>query len=343
MIQVVNPIEYENWNDMILNMPNYSFFHTSEWAQVLWKSYGYKPYYFVDVEDGKVDSILPVMSINSCITGKRGVSLPFSDHCEPLVYNGNHFKVVIDNALNFGRKIGWKYIELRGGGEYLQTECTSESFRGHIIDIQSGIEKLFGSLRDSTRRNIRKAEKEDVSIRIASSPDSVKDFTLLNFITRKKHGLPPQPESFFKAFYKYVIATGHGFISLASFKGKTIAASVFLLAGKKALFKYGASDEEYNHLRANNLVMWHAIQRCHALGCESIDLGRSELQNRGLNQFKAGWNPKEFTIHYYNYSFLRNKFVRSERVNVRSWNNIFRKLPIPICKAIGSLSYRHFG
>jgi lipid II:glycine glycyltransferase (peptidoglycan interpeptide bridge formation enzyme) len=89
--------------------------------------------------------------------------------------------------------------------------------------------------------------------------------------------------------------------------------------------------------------MWNAIQKCSALGCESIDLGRSDMHHTGLNQFKMGWNPKEFTIHYYKYSFPGNKFVRPERMNARFWNNIFSKMPMPILKTIGCLSYRHMG
>ena len=51
-----------------------------------------------------------------------------------------------------------------------------------------------------------------------------------------------------------------GFIVLGSYRGAAIAANVYFHFGDQVIYKYGASDKTYQHLRANNLVMWEAIK-----------------------------------------------------------------------------------
>jgi hypothetical protein len=162
-------------------------------------------------------------------------------------------------------------------------------------------------------------------------------------MTRKGHGLPPQPPSFFQSFFGNVIARGGGFISQALFEDEVIASSVYILFGKKAIFKYGASDKRYNHLRANNLVMWKAIECCCEIGIESLCMGRTELDHEGLRQFKSGWNAQEYAIEYYRYSFAEGKFIKGTFGVPGITQKFFRRLPAPILNAAGSILYRHIG
>ena len=69
---------------------------------------------------------------------------------------------------------------------------------------------------------------------------------------------------------------------------RPIAASVYFHFGKAAIYKYGASDKRYQHLRPNNLVMWEAIRWCIQDGYTSLSLGRTDLDDEGLRQFKNG-------------------------------------------------------
>ncbi len=201
------------------------------------------------------------MEVNSFITGKRGVSLPFTDRCEPLVSDRIQFETLITCLKEYGKKMGWKYLELRGGMPFLTGVGPPVSYLGHTLDLTIGEDRLFSGLRDSTRRNIRKAEKEGVEIVISETMDAMVAFDELNRITRKQHRLPPQPFSFFSAVYEHVLSKALGFVVIASYQGRPVAAAVFFHLDRKALYKYGASDLEHQSVRANNLVMWKAIER----------------------------------------------------------------------------------
>jgi hypothetical protein len=343
MICITNPIEHENWNNLILALPNYSFFHTSNWAEILFKSYGYRPLYLMENAQRNLSALLPVMEVDSFLTGKRGVSLPFTDYCEPLTSESGQSQALFNFAINYGKKHGWKYLELRGGQALLEKEEPSVSYFGHSLELAAGADKIFSNLRDSTKRNIKKAEKENVKIEITNSREALNEFYRLNSLTRRDHGLPPQPYHFFKNIYDQIIAKHSGFISLATYANVAISGNVYFLFGEKVIYKYGASDRAYQHLRANNLVMWQAIKWCCENGYKNLCFGRTETDNDGLRQFKSGWGTKEHIIKYYKYDFRKDSFVKDPPKISDFQHKVFNKLPIPVLNALGKLLYRHMG
>jgi hypothetical protein len=341
--ELINPLEQKNWNNLLISTSGYSFFHTSNWADVLNKSYNYKPFYLCARKENTFISLLPVMEVDSALTGRRGVCLPFTDLCEPIAENSQQFQKLFDQAVVIGRKRKWKYLEFRGGEKYLSAERPSQSFFGHTLDLSCGQQQLFSNLRGSARRNIKKAQNENINVTISTSLQSMKDFYRLNTMTRREHGLPPQPYKFFQHLHDQVIARDMGFVVIASLRGRAIVANVYLNFGKEVLYKYGASDKAFQHLRANNLVMWEAIKWSCERRFKSLSFGRTEQENEGLMQFKAGWGVKPYQIYYYRYDIQKNVFISNSSNINPLFNKIFSKLPRPVLKMLGRILYRHMG
>ena len=241
------------------------------------------------------------MAIKSFLTGKRGVSLPFTDECPLIARDPDQFREIFNKAIQHGEKEGWKSLELRGGEQYLSDTRPAESFLTHKLALGFSEEEIFKTFRSSTRRNIKKAARGDISVSISNSIDAVQSFFRLNCITRKDHGLPPQPYSFFKKIARHVMAAENGVIVLAAYKNETIAGALYFHSGQEAIYKYGASDKAFQSLRANNLVMWEAIKHFAQKGLKSLSFGRTEPEHHGLNQFKNGWGTKQGTLNYYKY------------------------------------------
>ena len=136
---------------------------------------------------------------------------------------------------------------------------------------------------------------------------------------------------------------GLGIIVLASYRGNTVAGSIFFHFGGKAIYKYGASDHTHQDLRANNLVMWEGIRWYQKNGYHSLTFGRTEPQNDGLRQFKSGWGTEERTIPYYRFDLKADVFVRGEQRVSGIHNKLFSRMPGPLLKLTGKLLYRHMG
>jgi len=339
-VEVLNPSGQKDWNEVLCRTPGSSFCHTTNWVEVLRKSYNYEPFYFTIRGQGAMKGLLPVMEVDSRLSGKRGVSVPFTDYCEPIATDVAQFRELFAAALALGKERGWRYLELRGGEDFFNKTEPSEWHYAHTLDLgNTGTE----SFSDSTRRNIRKAEKQNFEVTISASPDALQAFCRLNALTRRSHGLPPQPRRFFQCVQEHILLKNMGFVVLASLRGREIAANVYFTFADQILYKYGASDRSLQHLRASNLVMWEAIRWGRDHGYRNLCLGRTEPGNDGLRHFKMGWGAQERVIRYYRYDLGNNIFTKSPHIVRPSHKRIFGKLPLPILNLLGRILYRHMG
>lgn len=342
-IQIINPTDYPGWDDMLLSAKGYSFFHSSVWAKVLCESYNYTGFYFSIFNRGHLAVSIPVMEVKSILTGRRGVSLPFTDDCEPIIMDDVPSQAVIDFIKGYGIKQGWKYLEFRGRHSCFDDEISSVNYFGHVLDLSRTEKDIFSNFRKGTKSAIKQAKTEGVEVKISNSLESVSEFYKLNCITRRRHGLPPQPYFFFKKVYDHIISKDLGVVVLGSFQKKTIAGGVFFHIGKKAIYKYGASDMNYQHLRPNNLIIWEAIKWYTTKGYKSLCFGRTEPENQGLRIFKKGWGTDERIIKYYKYDLKKSRFVGRENGTNSVYGKVLSRAPIALLKPIGSLMYRHMG
>jgi hypothetical protein len=345
-IKIINPISFRNWDDLVLSNKNNTFFLTAAWANVLSETYGYNPLYFTIIDKDELVGLIPLMEIKSMLTGRRGVSLPFTDYCEPItnkITNKINQIDLFDFVLGYGRKLKWKYIEYRGGERLFNDNSHSALYYRHILNLTQSKDRLLSKFRSSTKRNIKKAMREDVQITKSTTLESLMKFYQLHCITRKYHGVPPQPLYFFKCIYKHVIAKKHGIVVLGYFRNNVIAGAVFFHFDNKAIYKYGASDKTYQKLRINNLIMWEAIKWYSERGYDIFCFGRTEPENKGLMQFKNGWGTQLEKLRYYKFNLMLNYFESAEPTTIGFTKTIFKKIPIPLLRGIGSLFYKHVG
>ena len=341
-VTAVNPLQDPAWDSLLETNDRTTFFHTSAWARGLNESYGYAPHYLTVVQGGQLSGLLALMAVESCLTGKRGVSLPFSDECQPVAADQETFDALFNEAIATGRRSGWKYVEIRGGTDFLPNAPPAATHYVHTLELspdEAGVSRRFKS---NIRRNIQKAEKEGVAVAIERSREALAAFYELHCGTRRHHGLPPQPWSFFAKIYEHIVAAGKGFVALAGYRDRWIAGAVYALYRDQAIYKYGASDRAAQHLRPNNLVMWEAIRWCCRNAVRSFSFGRTEPENEGLLQFKRGWGTSESTLTYYRYDLKVNRFVAGT-TSAGKLNGLFRRMPVPMLRMAGNLLYRHMG
>jgi hypothetical protein len=341
--EIVNPLTYPHWNELVTTAEDYSFFHSENWAKVLHESYGYIPAYLSIIENCKLQTLIPVMEVRSMLTGMRGVSLPFTDYCEPIFLAGSSPEAALNRLIDHGKEAGWKYLELRGQRYFSQEIPGHSCYYHHTLPLTADEEQIAAGFKRFTVKNIRKASRSGIDVTKHSTLDAMKDFFTMHCKIRKLHGVPPQPFSFFRKIHEHVIAKGHGTLFLASYEGKYIAGGIFCHFGDRVIFKYSASERQYQSLRANNILIWTAIRHYAKDDYKLMSFGRTDLNAEGLREFKNAWGTTEHIIKYYHYDLGKDKFVTHYAQSRETYSRIFSKLPIPLLKIAGTLLYRHVG
>lgn len=339
----MHTLTVEAWKQAVTGFPCATLFHSAEWLKVLQASYGYQPFLFALGAPDHPRALLPVMEVSSILTGCRGVALPFTDACAPLAHSVEDERRIIQAAIAFSRRRGWKRLEVRGGAHAFPEATRGATFVGHVLDLAKPEKDLLRGSDPAVRRAIRKAELQGVTVVSSVELDAVRQFYRLMAYTRRRHGLPPQPFEFFENLHAEILSKGLGRVVIAQLEGRPIAGAIYLHAGKSVIYKYGASDERYQHVRGNNLVMWRAISAFAREGFTHLDFGRTSLDNPGLRSFKLSWGTVESERTYLVHNCLSGTWTTSPDRS-RGWHNfLFRNLPLPLLRTLGLFLYRHLG
>lgn len=340
-VMVVDPRDYHGWDRLVLSHPEFSFFHSAAWAKVLCRTYGHKPIYLRFSQGERLTALLPLMEVRSPFTGRRSVCLPFCDFCHPLLFDTLNPEAVVSKLFELARERNWKYFELRGGTTSTAPAAPSGIFYGHKLDLRSGGESLFARLKSSARGAIRRAKRSGLKVQLSQSREAILEYYRLHVRTRKRHGLPPQPLSFFLNIHEEIIKLGMGFVAIAYSGSRAAAASVFFHFGKKAVYKFSALDESLKRFQGNNLLIWKAIQSLAQNGVEELHFGRTPLENQGLRRFKLAWGTAEETIQYFRFDTRTNDWIDGLGNIPSVLRTVCARLPLNLNRLLGAVIYPH--
>jgi Acetyltransferase (GNAT) domain len=344
MVYEIDPLRDPRWPEFLNRHPSASVFHTRGWLETLNRTYGYRPAVLTTSgPNSELTNGVVLCRVHSWLTGRRLVSLPFSDHCEPLAANPEHLACLVAALEALAMAEGCKYVELRPTSQLAAIQSdwrASHDFCLHRLDLRPGASALFHQFhRDCIQRRIRHAEKEGVHVRQGRDPDMLREFYGLVLQTRRRHGVPPQPLAWFS---NLMDCLGEAVTIRCAYKGDLPVAAILTLQHRNTLYyKYGASLARFHSLGAIPCLFWHAIQDAIGRGLEGLDMGRSACDNVGLVVFKERWSATRSAL-----SYLRSPADDPRPGNSNLWGRRLagvacRYMPERCLTALGALCYRH--
>ncbi|HLX86814.1 MAG TPA: GNAT family N-acetyltransferase [Terriglobales bacterium] len=360
-VHIVDPLSDPRWDKLVASHPRASLFHSSGWLRSLALTYGYRPVAYTTSAPGEPLRTAAVFcEVDSWLTGRRLVSLPFSDHCEWLVDN------VDNNDKDRGRDRDderaicgaleravatedWRYVELRplhaiGTPMWLSRSTVRYTF--HALDVRPELETIFSNFhKSSIQRKIRRAEREKLVYREGRSDQFLNDFYRLFRMTRARHRVPPPPRRWFENLIR---ECGDGLkIRAAYVSGRAVAAIITVRYKDTMMYKYGCSDTRYNRLGSMHLLFWNAIQEAKAAGLSCFDFGRTDADQQGLITFKGRWGAAETVLDYVRYSAAGSSAhlfdLRGGKWKAAAAKFVLSHLPSRAVAMIGSSLYGHVG
>lgn len=330
------------WMDFIQTCPEANIFHHPCWMELMHDCYGYSPSILVVPDDhGNIRAGLPFMTVKSAITGRRWVSLPFSDYCNPLYRDEGALEVLTYQLIRFFQSNPLKKMEVRWKlPERKEIQQVSE-FVLHTIQLDPDPMRVSKRFKRTHLQNIHTAEERGVTVNFGDQLEDLKAFYDLQLETRKRHGVPAQPWKYFELLWRHVVSAGMGFVLLAKKDDDYIAGMVYLGWGRILIAKYAASREDRFNLRPNNLLFWEGIRWGCQNGFRVFDMGRTEVENAGLRNFKSRWGAVEGPLYY---STISSKPLRRSNSRLEHFlHSVIQRSPLWVCRLSGELLYRHVG
>ncbi len=168
----------------------------------------------------------------------------------------------------------------------------------------SAAEELFDLLDRDTRRCVRKASREGVSIEAATSEEDLKAFyNIFKEFTVNKRFMSRDYE-YQKCLWDTYVANGLGRLFLAKYEGKIIGGLICIMFGGKCLAMHMGTPYKYQKLQSYYAYVWESIKWAKEQGCSWYSfrgVGTTPTQEYFKNKFL----PEVVSlVGYYDLPFL---------------------------------------
>ncbi len=275
-----------------------SAFHSPGWTRVLAETYGFPVRAYVELGENEEPKAGLLFARVKDMLGERMVSLPFSDYCDPIVGNNQEWASLSNRLLDEGRGLSMRCL-------HNDIPVSDNRFalvkraKWHGLDLRPELEDLWGGLHESSRRAIRKAQREGISVTIAQDEAALRAFFEMHLRVRKyKYRLLSQPFAFFASIWRHLLGEGKGVLMLASHRSAVIGGVLFLEWKEKLYYKLNASVQAELHHRPNDLLIWEGIKYAKARSYSHLDFGLSDLDQESLLRFKRKYASEEKAITF---------------------------------------------
>ncbi len=346
----VKPLNDPRWDELVQRHHQASVFHSRPWLEALSRTYGYEAEAFTtSPPSGDLENALLFCRVESWLTGRRWVSLPFSDHCEPLVDNPLELQLLLNAALREAARADCKYVETRPlepMNPRLSRPCSSVTYAFHQLDLTPSLRDLFDKLhKSSTQRKIRRAQREALTYEEGASEFLLDSFYPLFRMTRFRHNVPAQPREWFSNLMN---CFGKALkIRVARKDGRAVAAMITLQFKDTMVYKYGCSDALQHRFGGTHLLFWKSIEEAKSRGLRVFDFGRADINQLGLITFKRRWGAAQSLLKYSRYAVSGDSThfldLPTPGWRSRTAKQVMALLPLSALDLLGDFLYKHVG
>jgi CelD/BcsL family acetyltransferase involved in cellulose biosynthesis len=341
MIRTLDPLVDPAWRDLVQRDARATAFHTSEWMDALRRTYGFGPVVYATGGDELRDAI-PFCVVASWLTGRRLVSLPFSDHCDPLVDDPTQLGAILERVTADARRSGFQYVQIRPRmrGASASGFEREESNYLYAIDLRPDLDVIFKGIKQNNRQDIRTAERRAFRHVVGRDDAFVRAYYRLHVMTRSTQGVPPQPYAWFQNLARCLEGALEVYLLLQD--ETPIAGLITILFRDQVMVKYSASDPVRDRRGMGKSLLWKTICRAKERGATTLDWGRCEPEHVGLARFKERFGAVRSDLIY-----LRNPPASADRRRpswaARAAKSVVPRMPVTVLTAAGRVAYRHVG
>lgn len=272
-----------------------TLFHSEPWRQAVEQTFELKILEYAPPAEPKGRGYYSALSD---IRGERIIGTPFSDFCDPMIETKAGWDEFADHLRSFQRPVTVRPFR----NELAIADTSFEQRREllwHGIDISDGVEPIWDGLKSKNRTAIRRAGKAGISFRFSSKMEDIATFHTMHVDLRKsKYRMLAQPLGFFESLHDR-FGDDMAVLLAEDADGDPVGGMVYLAYDGGWYYKFGASYPR--NYRPNAAMIIEACREGAERGLTLLDMGRSDLDQPGLIDFKRQFATEEValtTLHW---------------------------------------------
>lgn len=287
-------------DDYVRQHPQGSAYHLHAWRQAVQDAYGY-PGRVLAVHDsaGKLAGMLPLCEVALPLGRPRWISLPFCDVGGPLADTPDIAARLASHAAQSLAAAGARKMQLRCSAAQAAPE--DDSLAGKkvrmLLQLPDSAERLMASYPPKLRSQIRKAEKNGLTVAVSTDLRDVHSFYDVYSQNMRRLGSPPHSRGLFEAMLRRYGASNDIFLTLVRKDQAVVGAGLVLRCGSKAVIPWASTLAEFNPLAPNMLLYWGLQAHLCGGGVTQFDFGRSTY-GEGTYKFKRQWGAEPWPLDW---------------------------------------------
>jgi serine/alanine adding enzyme len=305
-----------------------------EWLAVFQEGLGHTPFVLEAASAGETLGMLPLVKMQSFLFGKFLVGLPFLNVGGVLATDECAAGRLIDQAMELADKLNVKYLELRHEVRQPNPSFNHElTEKVHMrLELPASREELWSRLGTKVRNQVRKAEKEGVTIEWGRD-NLLRDFYAVFSRNMRDLGTPVFSCRLFAMILVHLADAAE--ICVARHHGQAIAAAILLHGRGISEVPSAGSLRTAKNLNGNMLMYWHLLVRSIEREQQAFDFGRS-TEGSNTFRFKAQWGAAphpavwQFYVRQGHVSDMRPDNPRNQR-RIAVW----KRLPVWLTRLAG--------
>jgi len=321
------------WDAFVRGAAGWTHFHLWGWRDVIERTHRHEcPYLAARGPNAVLEGVLPLVRVRSRLFGHFLVSMPFLNYGGPLG-GAEAVRALAAEAVAIAERDRAKLLELRSLEPLPLDLPVSHRKITVVLDVPpGGPEALFEGFKAKLRSQIRRPEKEGVSVRFGR--EQIGPFYTVFSRHMRDLGTPTQPRRFFD-----VIADefgGDAWFGCAYLGEVPIACGAGFRWGGEFEMTWASALVAYNRLSPNMALYWAFLERAAREGVTRFNFGRC-TPGSGTHRFKQQWGARDVPLHWYQHATGgREVHTPSPDDGAYSWGpRLWKRLPVALATALG--------
>src|SRR5437879_1420038 len=322
IVREISVAEREYWNTEIQRFESAHPLNAFEWGMVRSVD-GWTPIYLCAERDGKFCGAMMILKKRLPYTPfaiLHAQKMPTWDHADD-----DTITALVNAAIRIGKREGAIFLRINPnipeasaqglkdklialGLRHLQQRWSYWNSPRDLLRVDltqaANAEEMFSRLGRSARRDIRRAQREDLTIERATTKEELKEFYRVFHEFTIEKGFMTRAYAYQEKLWDTYLQQGMGRLLVAKHQGKIAGGSIDLAFAGKCVHMHVGATNRYRDLHINDALVWEGIRWAKESGCSWFSF-RGVGSSPSQETFKRKFNPTLVSlVGYFDLPFM---------------------------------------